>query len=185
MRVIAGELKGRKLKAVPGKSTRPTADKIKEATFHMMGPFFQGGNCLDLFAGSGSLAIEAISRGMDYAVFIDKQPQAIKTINDNIKALKLENKTEVFKIDALKGIRLVAKKGLSFDLVLIDPPYERADYESMLSDILKHQLLNENGLIYCEHTTEKKLPFQLPDLEVIKQLNYGSTTGITIYRSTK
>lgn len=182
MRVIAGELRGRRLKSVPGKLTRPTSDKIKEAAFQMMGPYFQGGVCLDLFAGSGSLGIEAISRGINHGVFIDKQPKAIQTINENIKAMRLEEKTEVLKIDAFKGIRLVSKKTARFDLILVDPPYERVNYDNLLNEILEHQLLNVNGLIYCEHTTEKELPRDYSELEIIKQVKYGGTTGITIYQ---
>src|SRR5690625_2707594 len=90
MRVIAGSLKGRKFKAVPGKQTRPTADKVKESIFQIIGPFFDGGTCLDLFAGSGSLGIEAMSRGMEQVVFIDKQPKAIHIINENRKTMRIE-----------------------------------------------------------------------------------------------
>src|SRR5690625_6269218 len=84
MRVIAGEFKGRKLKAVPGMNTRPTSDKVKEAVFHMMGPFFRGGTCLDLFAGSGSLGIDALSRGIDHVIFFDKLFKSNKCIYLNI-----------------------------------------------------------------------------------------------------
>src|SRR5699024_12217961 len=115
MRVIAGELKGRRLEAVPGKQTRPTSDKVKEATFQMMGPFFNGGRCLDLFAGSGSLGIEAISRGMDYAVFIDKQSKAIHTIYKNIKTMKIEEQTEVARMDAFRALKVTQKNKAKFD----------------------------------------------------------------------
>ena len=84
MRIIAGEFGGRRLKAVPGMKTRPTTDKIKESMFNIIGPYFDGGRALDLFAGSGGLSIEAVSRGVDQAVLIDRQYQAIKTIKENI-----------------------------------------------------------------------------------------------------
>lgn len=182
MRVIAGELGGRKFKAVPGKVTRPTSDKIKEAAFQMMGPFFQGGKCLDLFAGSGSLGIEAISRGMNFTVFIDKQSQAVHTINENIKAMRIEDKTEVTRMDAFTALRIFAKNNGSFDLILIDPPYEEIDYNDLLNEIMERQLLNENGLIYCEHSPKKELLENLSGLHRIKQVNYGGTTGVTIYK---
>src|SRR5690625_6853652 len=108
MRVIAGQFKGRRLKTVPGKNTRPTSDKIKEAVFQMIGPFFQGGTCLDLFAGSGSLGIEAISRGMESVVFVDKLGKAIHTIDENIKDLKLEKRTKVTRMKALRALRVAA-----------------------------------------------------------------------------
>src|SRR5699024_11846585 len=97
MRVIAGTHRGRLLKAVPGDTTRPTTDKIKEAVFHMLGPFFQGGTCIDLFAGRGALGIEALSRGIDHAIFIDKSPKAIHTINRNLKVLQLVVQLEIYR----------------------------------------------------------------------------------------
>jgi|SRR5690625_1658779 len=181
MRVIAGDLKGRRLEAVPGKQTRPTSDKIKEATFQIMGPFFYGGRCLDLFAGSGSLGIEAISRGMDYTVFIDKQSKAIHTIYKNIKTMKIEEQTEVARMDAFRGLRVTAKNKAKFDLIILDPPYEKVDYTKVLNEIIEQKLLNDGGMIYCEHDPSKDLPQNLGDLQVIKQTNYGQTTGITIY----
>jgi 16S rRNA (guanine966-N2)-methyltransferase len=181
MRVIAGELKGRRLEAVPGKQTRPTSDKVKEAVFQMMGPFFSGGRCLDLFAGSGSLGIEAISRGMDYTVFIDKQPQAIHTINKNIKAIGIEKQTEVSRMDAFRALRVTAKNNAKFDLILVDPPYKKVDYHKLLDEIMKHKLIKHGGLIYCEHEPGEDLPQDLDQLKIFKQVNYGHTISITIY----
>ena len=181
MRVIAGDLKGRRLEAVPGKQTRPTSDKIKEAIFQMMGPFFNGGRCLDLFAGSGSLGIEAISRGMDDAVFIDKQSKAIHTIYKNIKAMKIEEQAEVARMDAFRALRVTQKNKAQFDLIMIDPPYDKVDYTKLLNEIIERKLLNDGGMIYCEHGTIETLPTNIEGLRVIKQINYGQTTGITIY----
>src|SRR5690625_4127464 len=99
MRVIAGEFKSRHLKAVPGSNTRPTSDKIKESIFHMLGPFFEGGLCLDLFAGSGSLGIEALSRGMDKVIFVEKSSSAIRIIHKNVEMLKIESQCEIYRND--------------------------------------------------------------------------------------
>lgn len=182
MRVIAGEFKGRRLEAVPGKKTRPTSDKIKEAIFQMMGPFFEGGTCLDLFAGSGSLGIEAISRGMDYAVFIDRQRPAIQTIYKNIETLKIEEQTEVSRMDASRALRVMNKNKASYDLILLDPPYEQVDYIKLIQEILDLNLLKDGGLIYCEHSLQEKLPPEDDQLKMIKQISYGHTTSVTIYR---
>ncbi len=181
MRVIAGELKGRQLKAVPGKFTRPTTDKVKEAIFQVMGPFFQGGTCLDLFAGSGSLGIEALSRGMDQTIFVDKHPVAIHTIHENLKSMKIEEKAEVFRADAFRAINRSAKSNLQFDLILLDPPYKKVNYETFLNEIVQLQLLKRNGIIYCEHDTSEQLPVDHDRFNIIKQGNYGGTIGITIY----
>src|SRR5690625_944768 len=107
MRIISGTNRGLKLKAVPGKNTRPTSDKVKESLFNMIGPYFSGGTCLDLFAGSGSLGLEAISRGIEHATFIDKNGLAIKTIHDNIHKLLAEVITyfnRVFDINDLNSL---------------------------------------------------------------------------------
>lgn len=183
MRVIAGNLKGRRLKSVPGNMTRPTSDKIKEAAFQIMGPFFNGGICLDLFAGSGSLGIEAISRGLDFAVFIDRQRKAIHTIEKNIEMLSIGTQTEVAKMDAFKALRVTANNHSHFDLILVDPPYKQVNFEKLLHEIVKRNLLADNGLIYCEHEQSEILPSDPNKLRILKQVNYGGTTGITIYQN--
>ncbi|HLR80314.1 MAG TPA: 16S rRNA (guanine(966)-N(2))-methyltransferase RsmD [Bacillota bacterium] len=182
MRVIAGTHRGRLLKAVPGDTTRPTTDKIKEAVFHMLGPFFQGGTCIDLFAGSGALGIEALSRGIDHAIFIDKSPKAIHTIHRNLKALQLADRSEVFRTDAIRALHATAKRELTFDLILLDPPYRTIDYDTYLEEIVKLNLVNEDGLIYCEHDPETLLPSRMNHLVRMKYEKYGSTTSISIYQ---
>ncbi|MGY0692275.1 16S rRNA (guanine(966)-N(2))-methyltransferase RsmD [Virgibacillus sp. FSP13] len=182
MRVIAGTMKGRQLKAVPGKSTRPTTDKVKEAVFQSIGPFFQTGMCLDLFAGSGSLGIEAISRGMEKTVFVDKHPKAIHTIYENLKTLEIEHKAEVFRTDAFRALHAAAKRELHFDLIVCDPPYGKVNYGKFLEKIEELHLLTVDGLIYCEHDVSEVLPADLTNLTIVKQENYGGTIGITIYQ---
>lgn len=182
MRVISGEFKGRQIQPVPNQLTRPTTDKVKEALFQIIGPFFNGGNCFDLFAGSGGLGIEALSRGMDQAVFVDKHPKAIKTIYSNIKMLQLESQTEVFRADAFRAIKAAAKRGLVFELVFLDPPYGKISYENLLEAIIENQLLTPEGMVVCEHQAEEELPLEFGVLERIKTETYGNTTGISIYK---
>lgn len=182
MRVIAGTLKGRHIKAVPGNLTRPTTDKVKEAIFQIIGPFFDKGSCLDLFAGSGALGIEALSRGMDYAVFVDKQSKAIHTIHENLKDLQLGDRTEAFRTDAFRAIQAAAKRDLHFDLILLDPPYQKANYGELLNEITQLNLINENGYIYCEHDQREDLPKYLQAYTLVKQASYGGTIGISLYQ---
>ncbi|MGJ9460581.1 16S rRNA (guanine(966)-N(2))-methyltransferase RsmD [Oceanobacillus sp. CF4.6] len=183
MRVIAGDLKGRQLKAVSGKSTRPTTDKVKEAVFQVMGPFFDGGNVLDLFAGSGSMGIEALSRGMEYGIFVDKHPKAIHTIYENLRTMNLDQCSEVFRAEAHRALKAAAKRELKFDLILLDPPYGKVDYEEILNDIIKLNLIQSGGTIYCEHDLSEELPSKVEHLEVYKVERYGGTIGITIYKA--
>lgn len=181
MRVIAGELKGRKLASVSGNATRPTTDKIKEAVFHMLGPFFDGGSCLDLFSGSGALGIEALSRGMDEAIFIDKSPNAIQVIKQNLQTLGVAEQGEVYRTDAFRAVEAVAKRGLQFDLILMDPPYGKVDYIKLIGQALESGIIKKGGFLYAEHTPEEALPEESEELRIIKQTDYSHTIGITIY----
>ena len=182
MRIIAGAQKGKSLKAVPGMATRPTTDKIKEAVFQVIGPYFDGGQVLDLFAGSGSLGIEALSRGMDTAVFVDKHSKAIHTIKENLKTVKLETSAEVFRTDAHRALKAAAKRGLEFDLILLDPPYKKMNFEALFSEIITNRLIKQNGIIYCEHDPIEQLPEETEKYSIIKREKYSNTIAITIYR---
>ncbi|SET29949.1 16S rRNA (guanine966-N2)-methyltransferase [Oceanobacillus limi] len=182
MRIVAGIHKGRQLKAVPGKSTRPTTDKVKEAIFQVMGPFFDGGTCLDLFAGSGSLGIEAISRGMDNGIFIDKHPKAIQTIHENIRNFKLEDVTEVYRTDAFRALKAVDKRDLKFNLIFLDPPYGKVNYTNLLQDIEKNQLLTDDGIVYCEHDPKELFEIPMDNYQILKQGDYGGAIGVTIIK---
>jgi len=181
VRVIAGSHKGRQLKAASKKVTRPTSDKIKESLFQQIGPYFEGGVCLDLYAGSGALGIEAISRGVDSAVLVDKNPHAIHTIKENMERLQLENQVEIYRLDAKRALHALHKKAQQFQLIFIDPPYDKADFSGVIENILMLDLLAENGLICCEYAISHQLPVTPESLTVMKQKKYGSTTGITIY----
>lgn len=176
MRVVAGEFGGRKIKRVPGENTRPTSDKVKEASFQRMGPFFNKGSCLDLFAGSGSLGIEALSRGMDSAVFIDTHPQAIRTIHDNIKTLQVEDRCTIKKRDALRALDACAKEGMAFDLILIDPPFHSDLYEKILRKIHSEGILQTNGVIYCEHDRQLAIDWDLLPYIIHHSSTYGTIT---------
>ena len=123
MRVIAGKYKKRQLKVPKSQLTRPTTDKNKENLFNMIGPYFQGGTVLDLFGGSGGLGIEAISRGCDTLYSVDHQYEAFKTIKENFSLLKLENCFPL-KMDYKKALKYLYEKGIKFDYVFLDPPYD-------------------------------------------------------------
>jgi len=177
MRIIAGEFKGRQINAVKADSTRPTTDKVKENIFNMMGQFFDGGRALDLFAGSGNLGIEALSRGIEHAVFIDMNFNAIKTIKENIASLKLQERTEVYRNDAFKALNVLGKKGSKFDLIFIDPPYGRICITELLSIILIQGLLNDGGLILCENGEGMHLgvEYDVSQLKIYRHGIYGTT----------
>jgi 16S rRNA (guanine966-N2)-methyltransferase len=174
MRVIAGDLKRRQIVAVKGDNTRPTTDKVKENVFNMMGQFFDGGRVLDLFAGSGNLGIEALSRGMDHAVFNDMNLNAIKVIKENIANLKLQDRTEIYRNDAFKALGLLAKKDAKFDLIFLDPPYGKISISELLDKIVVLDLLNDDGLIMCEFGQGMPVQYDALRLEELRREVYGT-----------
>lgn len=180
MRIITGKLRGRVIKSVPGRNTRPTADKVKESSFQIMGPYFEEGACLDLFAGSGNLGIEALSRGMKYCVFIDNNFQAIQTIKQNIRTLNLENCTEIYRTNAFKAIDILSEKSIRFNLVFIDPPYQKIQYDNVLTNLVKGNIIADGGLIYCEHSPEESKISHLEDFKVVREITYSKAIAVTI-----
>lgn len=181
MRIVAGEYGGRRLHAVPGRKTRPTTDKVKEALFSSIGPYFNGGVSLDLFAGSGGLSIEAVSRGIDHAVMVDRQYAAVRVIKDNIAVTKHPEKFSVIKNDADRALKVLAKQGCCFDLVFLDPPYAKQKIVKNMQTLVDHKMLKPNALIVAETNQEAQLPQKFADFEMIRQHHYGITV-LTIYR---
>ncbi|WP_159887015.1 16S rRNA (guanine(966)-N(2))-methyltransferase RsmD [Paenibacillus puerhi] len=181
MRVISGSAKGRTLKAVPGMGTRPTTDKVKEAIFSMIGPYFDGGLVLDLFAGTGGLSIEALSRGMQRAVLTDMDKKAIDTIRMNLKATGFEDRAEVYRNDALRALKALAKREHAFDLVFVDPPYRLKVIQELLEELAGEALLTEGARVVVEHDTDDHYGEPIGELVPIRRAEYGDTT-ITVFR---
>ncbi|KHF40800.1 16S rRNA (guanine(966)-N(2))-methyltransferase RsmD [Halalkalibacter okhensis] len=180
MRVISGEKRGLPLKAVPGSSTRPTTDKVKESIFNMIGPYFSGGVALDLYAGSGGLGIEAISRGVAQTIFVDQNKKAIVTIKQNLQQCHFEDRSEVYRNDASRALKALIKRELSFALIFLDPPYAKQNIVNEISIIFDHQLLEQSGVIVCEHTSTVDLPNVIGSGIKSRAETYGDTT-ISIY----
>lgn len=174
MRVIAGKFKSRQLKSVDSSLTRPTTDKNKENLFNMIGPYFDGGVCLDLFGGSGGLGIEAISRGIEQLFIVDKQYKAFLTIQENIKMLKIENNVQVYKMDYQKALVQFANEQIKFDLVFLDPPYALKINQDILDYMVEKKMLNDNCLIIIEDLKEEVFDISSPFV-LRKQQSYGIT----------
>lgn len=180
MRVISGEKKGLALKAVPGMNTRPTTDKVKEAIFNMIGPYFDGGTGLDLFAGSGGLGIEALSRGMDRVIFVDRDAKAIQTVKANIQAAGYEKQTEIYRNEAERALKAVLKRDIQFDAVFLDPPYKKQKLEAVVAFIAEHHLLAEGGFVLCEHASDVVLPDEIASFQCVRRETYGMI-GVSIF----
>ena len=175
MRVIAGKFKSRQLKSVDSKLTRPTTDKNKENLFNMIGPFFDGGVCLDLFGGSGGLGIEAISRGMDELYSVDKQYKAFATIKENIQTLKIQDAAHVYKMDYQKALQQFANQNIHFDLVLLDPPYGLKISQKILDFLVENCMLKKGCILVIEDLNEETIEIKEPFV-LKKQQSYGITT---------
>ena len=175
MRVIAGKFKSRQLKSVDSKLTGPTTDKNKENLFNMIGPFFNGGVCLDLFGGSGGLGIEAISRGMDELYSVDKQYKAFATIKENIQTLKIQDVAHVYKMDYQKALQQFANENIQFDLVFLDPPYGLKISQKILDFLVKNCMLKQGCLLVIEDLNEEVIEIKEPFV-LKKQQSYGITT---------
>lgn len=176
MRVITGTAKGRRLTTLEGEDIRPTAAKVKGAIFNSIQFDIEGRTVLDLFAGSGQLGIEALSRGAKKAFFVDLSREAIKVINDNLEHCRLKDNASVFNGDSISYLKTTREK---FDIVFIDPPYKKQLAEKALSLVLN--IMNDGGIIVCETDIKEELPDAVGEYTVTKQDTY-SKTKLTIYR---
>jgi 16S rRNA (guanine966-N2)-methyltransferase len=170
VRVIAGSFGGRRLQAPPGSETRPTGDRVRESLFSMLGSGVAGARVLDLFAGSGALGIEALSRGAGEATFVDSAPAAIRAIRLNLDALGVE--AEVRRMDALVFLRGASRRRPDYDLIFLDPPYRfaarlGAELSRRLPDVLA-----PHATVVCE--SARRLPLSL-DLPIRDERRYGDT----------
>lgn len=181
MRVISGSAKGRPLKAVPGNGTRPTTDKVKEAMFSIIGPYFDGGQVLDLFAGTGGLGIEALSRGMEHGVFIDMEYKSIEVIKSNVQSARLTEQAEIYRNEAGRALKVLQKREATFDLVFLDPPYRMKNGIELMQEMHERDLLNPGATIVLEFETGHPYPTECQHFIGVRQAEYGDTT-LYVYR---
>ncbi|MDH6368209.1 MULTISPECIES: 16S rRNA (guanine(966)-N(2))-methyltransferase RsmD [unclassified Breznakia] len=173
MRVCAGKHGSRRLESLKGDLTRPTGDKVKEAIFSSIGPYFDGGVMLDLFGGSGGMALEAISRGMDYAFICDKNKAAIQVIKKNIEILHEQANTSVMQADYHKVLPCL--KNERFRLVYLDPPYAMHVYEEIMEYLQENKMLTDDAYVICESDSKVDLPVRIGTLEKYKEKVYGKS----------
>lgn len=165
MRIISGKARGTKIGTISELTTRPTLDRVKEPLFSIIQNNLDEANVLDLFAGSGALGIEALSRGAKYSVFCDINLECTKIINDNLIKTKLKNLSQIYNMDYKKAIDKLSKQEMKFDIIFIDPPYKLDIAANSVKLIIQNNLLNKDGIIIIETDEEKR------DLEEIQELN--------------
>lgn len=180
MRVISGFLKGRVIVNHKIEGTRPTMDRVKESLFAMLQPYLENSLFLDLFAGSGSIGIEAISCGARKCYFVDKNALCTKDILNTIHTFSIESKAQVMTMDYHQALMYFTKQHIAFDLIFLDPPYKEDVYEEILLFVSKHHLLNIGGLFICE-MAYPHLKETYDSFEQIKKKKYGSK-WIFIYK---
>lgn len=181
MRIIGGRYRGFTLQSFPGENIRPTPAKIREAIFNIVGYRIIEAEFLDIFAGTGAIGIEAISRGAKNSTFIEIDNRAITIIKNNLKKICLNNHVDILQLDYLKAISYLKRNQRLFDIVFLDPPYKKDYFSKVLQEIDSTPIVKENGFIIVQHPTRlevKKEDFK--NLFFIKEKRYG-ISKITIF----
>lgn len=174
-RIVAGEARGRRLAAPRGQGTRPTSEKVRGAIFNVLGQFFEGGRVLDLYAGTGALALEALSRGMERATCVESDREAAGVVERNAEACGFAGRVEVLRLPVEAALRRLAAE--SFDLAFIDPPYADGP-ESALAGV--GALMRRGGRVVAEHDARRPPPDRIGELALSDRRSWGGT-GVSIY----
>jgi len=175
MRVIGGNARGQRLKVPKGRTLRPTAAKVKEALFNILPHDLSGNRVLDLFAGSGNVSIEALSRGAAEAILVDASTVSGKLIRENLRRLHLAEQTEVWIMPVPRALRALGRRGETFDLIFLDPPYEHRWIGATVAAVAQWRLLHSSGVLIAEHSIREKVEPRYDSLALDDQRRYGST----------
>ena len=175
VRIIAGEQRGMHLVAVPGRETRPTADRVREALFSILGGRVQDARVLDLFCGTGALGLESLSRGAQTAVFVDRSLQAVAVARRNARTLGVEHRTSFLQMPAVSALRVLANRTERFDGVFVDPPYDTEQLEAVLSGAHFRSICRDHCWVVLEHRSSKVL--SVGDAwRIVRQTRYGDSS---------
>ena len=182
MRVIAGTARSLPLKTVKGNDTRPTQDRIKETLFNMLNPYLYGARFLDLFAGSGGIGIEALSRGAEFACFVDSSKEAARVIHENLAFTHLDSKAEVLECDYNTALlRLSDRKTEAFDVIFMDPPYENELEKDVLLKLKDSSFVNEETLIVFEASLKTDISYlDVFGYELLKDKKYKTNRHVWV-----
>ncbi len=186
MRIIAGKYRSRQLKSITGMAMRPTSDKLRGTLFNILRELVVGSRFVDLFAGTGAVGIEALSRGAREAILVEKHPPAVALIRKNLDSLDIRKEARVLKSDALQALQLIdedpATASARIDILFLDPPYAEVEpYKMALSFLGGANLLAENAVVIAEHQRKLDLPDAFGKLERVRVLRQGDA-ALTFYR---
>jgi 16S rRNA (guanine(966)-N(2))-methyltransferase RsmD len=175
MRIISGVSKGRRLATPKSQAIRPTSDRVKESIFNLLGNEVEGKVVLDLFAGTGNLGIEALSRGAKRVLFVEKGRQALRLIWKNISQVGMRERSEILPKDVSRAIGILKQRGESFDLILMDPPYEKGLIQKTLLKLQSHGIYHEDSILVIEHNRREPIPEKLEGWTLVRQRGIGDT----------
>lgn len=175
LRVIGGTARGIRIKTPDTVKTRPTLDRVKESVFNILMPYISDTNVLDLFAGSGNLGIESLSRGAEKAVFVDESKMCREIISENLEKTRLNDKALVLTMDVFKALNLLREKGEKFDLVFMDPPYNLNFLVKTLKMLDNFDIIMNEGIVACEHHVDEDAPEAVGNLKKVRTKAYGDT----------
>jgi len=175
MRIISGTSKGRRLATPKSHDLRPTSDRVKESIFNILGDEVEGKVVLDLFAGTGNLGIEALSRGANKALFVEKGRQAIRLIQRNLSQCGMKGRSEILPKDVNRAIGILNQRGQSFDLILMDPPYEKGLIQKTLMKLRSHRIYHGDSILVIEHDRREPIPETVEGWNLIRQRGIGDT----------
>jgi len=183
MRIIAGKFRSRQLKSLKGLALRPTSDMLRETLFNIIGPRVEGSRFLDLFAGTGALGIEAISRGAIFAVFVENHPAAVRLIRENLASLEINAEARIIASAVAPALaKLQSERAAAFDFIFLDPPYaNEKDYEATLPALENSSLIAESTIVIAEHHKSFELPASLGQFERVRVLRQGDA-ALSFYR---
>lgn len=175
MRVIAGKAKGKRLFGAPGMRARPITDRVKRSVFDILAPRIAGARCLDLFAGTGALGIEALSRGAALAVFVECDARMVAVIRRNLEETSLAGLARVMHADVRWAVRVLAGKEEPFDIVFLDPPYGHGLAPVALELVARHGIVKEDGIIVARHERRQEMPCLGANVTLVRQERFGDT----------
>ncbi len=177
IQIIAGSLRGKRIKSLPGLATRPLLGRIKKSVFDILGNKVVGARFLDLYAGTGSVGVEALSRGARYVLFVEKETRLIRLVRENLERFGLEERAKVIEADVLNYSKEGRKISLreQFDLIFVGPPYKLNLIKDTLNMIVRLRLLKKNGWVICQHHFKEGVPEEEGFLSLFRKERYGKT----------
>lgn len=188
LRIIAGKHKGRRLKTLEGLNTRPMMDRMKESVFNILGPYFEGQIVLDLFGGSASLSLEALSRGCKMSYIVEMSRDAVKVINENVSSLHEVENVKIFNVDYKVALKKFASDNIKFDLIFLDPPYRLKIIDEIIKFLIDNNMISDNGNIICQYLKNNYQAQSIENdnnkLDIVKNYSYANSE-VVIYEYIK